>query len=144
VRGSDRESGHRGQQLAGKDGFMLDHLSIQCADVAASAAFYDAVLSPLGGRRVMDFGEVIGFGVPPRPEFWIGRRTTGEGSRETHVAFAVPGRAAVRALFQAAVSVDAEVLHEPRVWPQYHPGYYGAFVRDPDGNNVEAVCGAPG
>ena len=78
--GPDRESGHRGQQLAGKDGFMLDHLSIQCADVAASATFYDAVLAPLGGRRVMDFGEVIGFGVPPRPEFWIGPRTTGEGS----------------------------------------------------------------
>ena len=68
---------------------------------------------PLGGCRVMDFGEVIGFAVPPRPEFWIGPRTTGEGFRETHIAFAVPGRAAVRALFQAAVSVDAEVLHEP-------------------------------
>jgi hypothetical protein len=50
----------------------------------------------------------------------------------------------VRALFQAAVSVDAEVLHEPRVWPEYRPGYCGAFVRDPDGNNVEAVYGAPG
>ena len=123
---------------------MLDHLSIQCADVAASAAFYDAVLAPLGGRRVMDFGEVIGFGVPPRPQFWIGPRTTGEGFRETHIAFVAPGRAAVRAFFQAAVSAGAEVLHEPRVWPEYHPGYYGAFVRDPDGNNVEAVCHAPG
>ena len=112
--------------------------------MAASATFYDAVLVPLGGRRVMDFGEVIGFGVPPRPEFWIGPRTTGEGFRETHIAFAAPGRAAVRAFFQAAVSVDAEVLHEPRVWPEYHPGYDGAFVRDPDGNNVEAACRAPG
>jgi hypothetical protein len=54
---------------------MLDHLSIQCADAAASATFYDAALPRLGGRRVMDFGEVIGFGVPPRPEFWIGPRT---------------------------------------------------------------------
>jgi catechol 2,3-dioxygenase-like lactoylglutathione lyase family enzyme len=122
---------------------MLDHVSIQCADVAASAAFYDAVLAPIGGRRVMDFGEVIGFGVPPRPEFWIGRRTTGEGFRESHIAFVAPDRAAVRAFFQAAVGAGAEVLHEPRVWPEYHPGYYGAFVRDPDGNNVEAVCHAP-
>jgi catechol 2,3-dioxygenase-like lactoylglutathione lyase family enzyme len=112
--------------------------------VAASAAFCDAVLAPLGGRRVMDFGDVIGSGVPPGPESWIGPWTTGEGFRETHIAFVVPDRAAVRALFQAAVSVDAEVLHEPRVWPEYHPGYYGAFVRDPDGSNVEAVCRAPG
>ncbi len=117
---------------------------MQCADVAASATFYDAVLPPLGGRREMDFGEVIGFGVRPRPEFWIGPRTTGKGFRETHIAFVAPDRAAVRAFFQAAVSVDAEVLHEPRVWPEYHPGYYGAFVRDPDGNNAEAVCRAPG
>jgi len=66
------------------------------------------------------------------------------GFRETHIAFVAPGRAAVWAFFQAAVSAHAEVLHEPRVWPEYHPGYYGAFVRDPDGNNVEAVCRAPG
>jgi hypothetical protein len=78
---------------------MLDHLSIQCADVAASATFYDAVLPPLGGRRVMDFGEVIGFGMPPRPGFWIGPRTVGEGFRETHIAFVAPGRAAVRTFF---------------------------------------------
>jgi catechol 2,3-dioxygenase-like lactoylglutathione lyase family enzyme len=85
---------------------MLDHLSIQCADVAVSAAFYDKVLAPLGGLRLMDFGVVIGFGVEPKPDFWLGAR-------------------------------------EPRVWPEYHPGYYGAFVRDPDGNNVEAVCHVP-
>ena len=56
-----------------------------------------------------------------------------------HVAFAAPDEAAVRAWFEAAKAAGAEVLHEPRVWPEYHPGYYGAFVRDPDGNNVEAV-----
>jgi catechol 2,3-dioxygenase-like lactoylglutathione lyase family enzyme len=88
----------------------------------------------------MDFGEVIGFGVPSKPEFWIGPWTIGQGFRETHIAFVAPDRAAVRAFFQAAVSVDAEVFHEPRVWPGYHPGYYGAFVRDPDGSNVEAGC----
>ena len=119
---------------------MLDHLSIQCADLAASAAFYDSVLAPLGGQRLMKDGDAIGYGVPPGPDFWIGRQTTGEGFRESHIAFTAPDRASVRAFFDAAVAQGAEVLYEPRVWPQYHADYYGAFVRDPDGNNVEAVC----
>ena len=119
---------------------MLDHVSIQCADMAASSSFYDAVLAPLGGQRVMDFGEAIGYGVPPRPDFWIGAQTTGEGFRESHLAFSAPSRAAVQAFFAAARAAGAEILHEPRLWPEYHESYYGAFVRDPDGNNVEAVC----
>jgi catechol 2,3-dioxygenase-like lactoylglutathione lyase family enzyme len=123
---------------------MLDHVSIQCADVSTSAAFYDAVLAPLGGTRVMDFGQVIGYGVPPMPDFWIGARQTGEGFRESHVAFTAPDRAAVDAFVAAAVATGAEVLHSARVFPEYHPNYYGAFVRDPDGNNVEAVCHRPG
>jgi catechol 2,3-dioxygenase-like lactoylglutathione lyase family enzyme len=119
---------------------VIDHLSMQCADTVASAAFYDAVLVPLGGGRVMDFGAVIGFGVGSKPEFWIGPGSTGEGFRESHIAFTAPSRAAVDAFFAATVAAGAQVLHEPRLWPEYHPGYYGAFVRDPDGNNVEAVC----
>lgn len=122
---------------------MLDHLSIQCADVATSAAFYDAVLGPLGGRRLMDLGDVVGYGVAPKPDFWLGPRTTGSGFRESHIAFAAPDRAAVRGFFRIAVDAGAEVLHQPQVWPEYHAGYYGAFVRDPDGNNVEAVCHIP-
>jgi catechol 2,3-dioxygenase-like lactoylglutathione lyase family enzyme len=122
---------------------MLDHLSIQCADVPASAAFYDTVLEPIGGHRILDFGEVIGYGVPPMPDFWVGPRTTGDGFRESHIAFSAPDRAAVDAFLEAARGAGAEVLHEARVWPEYHPNYYGAFVRDPDGNNVEAVCHAP-
>lgn len=122
---------------------MLDHLSLQCADIAASASFYDAVLAPLGGQRIMDFGEAIGYGVPPRPDFWISAQATGDGFRESHVAFTAPSREAVRAFFAAAVAVGAEVLHEPRLWPEYHDTYYGGFVRDPDGNNVEAVCHLP-
>jgi len=124
-------------------GAMLDHVSIQCADMAASAAFYDAVLAPLGALRVMDFGAAIGYGTPDRPHFWIGQQTTGDGFRESHLAFRAPSRAAVRAFFEAARDFGAEVLHEPRVWPEYHETYYGAFVRDPDGNNVEAVCHLP-
>ncbi|HUO47973.1 MAG TPA: VOC family protein [Acidimicrobiales bacterium] len=119
---------------------MLDHVSIQCEDVAAGAAFYDAVLAPLGGTRVMDFGEVIGFGTAGKPEFWIGPNASGGSNREAHLAFAAADRAAVDAFFEAAVAAGAEVLHRPRLWPEYHPHYYGAFVRDPDGNNVEAVC----
>jgi catechol 2,3-dioxygenase-like lactoylglutathione lyase family enzyme len=122
---------------------MLDHVSIQCADVTASAAFYDAVLAPLGGSRIMDFGDVLGYGTGGKPELWLGPRQTGEGFRETHIALAAPDRGAVDRFFEAAVEAGAEVLHEPRLWPEYHPSYYGAFVRDPDGNNVEAVCHAP-
>ena len=122
---------------------MSDHVSIQCTDPEASAAFYDAVLAPLGGRRIMEFGHVIGYGVPPMPDFWIGPHETGEGFRESHLAFSAPDRATVQAFFEAAVAAGAEVLHEPRVWPEYHPNYFGAFVRDPDGNNVEAVCHQP-
>lgn len=120
---------------------MLDHLGIQVADVAASAAFYDAVLAPLGATRMMDFGDVLGYGAS-KPDFWLSPVTGGTG-RESHIAFAAPDRAAVIAFFHAAVTAGAEVLHEPREWPEYHEGYFGAFVRDPDGNNVEAVCHTP-
>ena len=88
----------------------------------------------------MDFGNVLGYGVAGKPSFWLGPLTTGEPNREVHIAFQAPDRAAVHAFFDAAVSAGAAVLHEPRVWPEYHASYYGAFVRDPDGNNVEAVC----
>jgi catechol 2,3-dioxygenase-like lactoylglutathione lyase family enzyme len=111
--------------------------------MAASAAFYDAVLAPLGGKRIMDFGVAIGYGTEGKPDFWIGAQSTGEGFRESHIAFIAPTRATVRAFFEAATARGAEVLHEPRIWPEYHDTYYGAFVRDPDGNNVEAVCHLP-
>lgn len=122
---------------------MLDHLGIQCADMPTSAAFYDAALAPLGASRLMDFGVAIGYGVPPTPDFWLGILDSGAGFREAHIAFTATDRAAVRAFFDAAVTAGATVLHEPRVWPEYHPHYYGAFVRDLDGNNVEAVCHVP-
>ena len=79
---------------------MLDHVAIQCADVGASAAFYDTVLAPLGGKRILEFGDVIGFGVPPMPDFWLGPRNTGEGFRESHIAFAAPDRAAVQGVLR--------------------------------------------
>jgi catechol 2,3-dioxygenase-like lactoylglutathione lyase family enzyme len=122
---------------------VLDHLGIQCADVAKAAAFYDTVLAPLGAKRVMDFGQFIGYGID-KPDFWLGPVVPEvEPNRELHIAFAARDRATVDAFFDAAIGTGAEVLHEPREWPEYHAGYYGAFVRDPDGNNVEAVCHQP-
>ncbi|OLB76370.1 MAG: glyoxalase [Actinobacteria bacterium 13_2_20CM_2_71_6] len=121
---------------------MIDHLSIQVRDVPASAAFYDTVLAPLGSQRLLDFGDVIGYGTN-RPRFWIGPiDTTGE-AREAHIAFIAMDRASVVAFYNAALAAGAESLHAPKEWPEYHPGYFGAFVRDPDGNNVEAVCHEP-
>jgi len=118
---------------------MIDHFGINCSDMAASAAFYDTVLDTLGHTRLMDFGTAIGYGTD-KPDFWI---STFEGmgpNREVHIAFTAPDADHVRAFHAAAVELGAETLHEPRLWPEYHPGYYGGFVRDPDGNNVEAVC----
>lgn len=121
---------------------MLAHVSIQCSDLAASTRFYDAVVAPLGGQQIME-SDGIGYGVPPSANFWIGQQRSGDGFRETHIAFEAPDRAAVRAFFEAALSVGAEPLHEPQLWPQYDADYYAAFVRDPDGNNIEAVCYSP-
>lgn len=129
--------------LCAKIDRMLDHLSIQCADFDASSAFYDNVLATIGGVRIIEFPDVIGYGVPPMPDFWLGAQTTGEGFRESHIAFRAPDRATVQRFFDHAIEAGAEVIHPPRVWPEYHANYYGAFVRDPDGNNIEAVCHLP-
>ncbi|WP_314172815.1 VOC family protein [Streptomyces winkii] len=121
---------------------MFDHISIQTADPAAAAAFYDAVLAPLGATRVLDFGHVVGYG-STAPAFWLGPADSGREAREVHIAFTAPDRATVDAFHEAAIEAGGEVLHAPRLWPEYHETYYGAFVRDPDGNNVEAVCHRP-
>lgn len=121
---------------------MLDHVSLQVADLDASIAFFDAVLAPLGVRRVLTVGDAIGYG-DDRPWFWIGRAAMAGRVREIHVAFGAADRAAVVAFRDAAVAAGAEVLHEPRLFPEYHPTYFGAFIRDTDGNNIEAVCHAP-
>ena len=121
---------------------MLDHLGVQVADLEKSAAFYQTVLAPLGGGELMNVGVAIGYGID-RPTFWISKVEDQTPSREAHIAFIAADRAQVVAFSDAAVGFGAQVLHEPRVFPEYHPSYYGAFVRDPDGNNVEAVCHAP-
>lgn len=119
---------------------MIDHFGINCADLAVSAAFYDELLATLGHSRQMDFGEAIGYGSNGEPTFWIAAMPGAGPNRKIHVAFEAPDEEHVRAFHAAAVRLGAESLHEPRMWPEYHPGYFGGFVRDPDGNNVEAAC----
>ena len=122
---------------------MIDHIGIQVADVEASLAFYLRVFGPLGMREMVRFpqGETFVVGLGPAggvPGFWLVPAAGAEG-REIHLAFRAPDRGAVDAVHDAAVTVGAEVLHAPREWPEYHPGYYGVFLRDLDGHNVEAV-----
>ncbi len=123
-------------------GAVIDHFGINCDDYARSQEFYDKVLHVLGYHRVLDFGPATGYGVDGKPTFWIADASAGEATgpnREVHIAFAAKDAESVQAFFHTALALGAEPLHEPRLWPEYHPGYYGAFVRDPDGNNVEAV-----
>ena len=122
---------------------IIDHISLQTDDFDAAVAWSDAVLAPLGYSRMMDFPGAAGYGPATGvPAFWLGPATDA-GGRQTHVAFSAVDREQVLAFFRVAVDLGSEVLHEPRVWPEYHPDYYGAFVRDPDGNNIEAVCHRP-
>jgi catechol 2,3-dioxygenase-like lactoylglutathione lyase family enzyme len=130
-----------GRRRYGRD--MLDHLALQCADVDAAAAFYTRVFRPCGVYEAMRMehpeGLVVGLAGPGGfPKLWLGTME-GPGHRPVHLALSAPSREAVDEVFAAAKEAGAEILHEPRIWPEYHRGYYGAFFRDPDGNNVEAV-----
>jgi catechol 2,3-dioxygenase-like lactoylglutathione lyase family enzyme len=122
---------------------MIDHIGIQVADVEASLAFYLGTFAPIGMREAMRFPDgdtfVVGLsGADGIPSFWLSH-ATGSETRELHLAFRAVDRQAVDAVHKAAVTAGAEVLHAPREWPEYHPGYYGVFLRDLDGHNVEAV-----
>ncbi|HEY2215426.1 MAG TPA: VOC family protein [Acidimicrobiales bacterium] len=118
---------------------MFDHISLQVTDVHASAAFYEAVLAPLDIRLGVDDGTVIAFFGPDNSALWLSPAQRAD-DRELHMAFAAGNREVVRAFHQAAVDIGAEVLHPPRIFPEYDVNYFGAFVRDPDGHNIEAVC----
>jgi catechol 2,3-dioxygenase-like lactoylglutathione lyase family enzyme len=126
---------------------MLDHIGVQVADVEASLAFYLRAFAAIGMREAMRFpvGDsfVVGLSGPDRPpDFWLSP-AAGTEARELHIAFRAPDRAAVDAVHDAAVDAGVEVLHAPREWPEYHAGYYGVFLRDLDGHNVEAVYHGP-
>jgi catechol 2,3-dioxygenase-like lactoylglutathione lyase family enzyme len=123
---------------------MIDHVSLQVADVPASRAFYEALLTPLGMAvgASDDDGPVVGFFGPDPGSFWLAPARRDQ-DRELHLAFRAADRAAVQAFHDAAVSIGAEILHAPRVFPEYHEHYFAAFVRDLDGHNIEAVCHIP-
>jgi catechol 2,3-dioxygenase-like lactoylglutathione lyase family enzyme len=127
---------------------MIDHASIRVADIVASKVFYTQALAPLGYSILMEIPsgtpgiiEVVGYGIAPKPEFFIGR-----GFPENsylHLAFRAANRAKVREFYEAAMTAGGRDNGEPALCPEYHPNYFGAYVLDPDGNNIEAVCHAP-
>lgn len=120
---------------------MIDHIGIEVTDIERGIAFYQRALAPLGYVLIRQLDQVAGFGVPPKPDFWIdGRSTSG---RPTHVAFRASGRQLVRDFYAAAIAAGGKDNGPPGPRPHYHEHYYGAFVLDPDGNNIEAVCHEP-
>lgn len=120
---------------------MLDHVGIPVSDFGRSKRFYEEALSPLGYELIMEPRRgAAGLGRAGTPDFWI---FEGEPSHAIHVAFAADDRASVEAFHETAIVAGAHDNGRPGLRPEYHPTYYGAFVLDPDGNNVEAVCHGP-
>jgi catechol 2,3-dioxygenase-like lactoylglutathione lyase family enzyme len=119
---------------------MIDHTGIMVTDLKRSIDFYTRALAPLGYTLAMTFEQHAGFGAG-KPDFWLdGRKGP---SDKVHIAFRARGRAEVRAFYEAALAAGATDNGPPGVRETYHPNYYGAFVRDPDGHNIEAVCHEP-
>ena len=124
---------------------MIDHTGLSVSNFAKSKAFYSAALAPIGYAMLMEFPaaitkstDVAGFGESPKPDFWI---SGGEPNKPPiHIAFRVSSRAMVDAFYKAALEAGATDNGPPGIRAHYHPDYYGAFVLDPDGHNIEAVC----
>jgi catechol 2,3-dioxygenase-like lactoylglutathione lyase family enzyme len=120
---------------------MIDHTGITVSDIATSKAFYRAALAPLGYAVLMEWEGIAGFGLAPKPDFWVGEGTP--NVPPIHVAFRAESRRLVDAFHKAAVAAGGRDNGPPGLRPLYHPNYYGAFVLDPDGHNIEAVCHTP-
>ena len=121
---------------------MLDHVTIGVEDIESSMRFYDQALRPLEIVRLYGDGtRFAGYGIAPKAFFWIGIREAAQTG--AHIAFAANDRATVDRFYQAAIAAGGTDNGAPGLWPHYHPDYYGAFVRDPDGHNIEAVCRRP-
>jgi catechol 2,3-dioxygenase-like lactoylglutathione lyase family enzyme len=127
---------------------MIDHTGVVVSDYAKSKAFYEKALAPIGYVLMMEIpaavtghADVAGFGEPPKPDFWISSGTANKPP--IHIAFRVPTREQVDAFYRAALAAGGTDNGAPGLRPHYHPNYYGAFVRDPDGHNIEAVCHEP-
>lgn len=121
---------------------MLDHLGITVSDLKRSDVFYEAALKPLGIAPVMRFGTFVGYGIG-RPTFWIGEGKSASTVPAIHIAFPAASRALVDQFYKAAIAAGGRDNGAPGLRPHYHANYYGAFVLDFDGYNVEAVCHAP-
>ncbi len=119
---------------------MIDHTGVTVSDVKRSIEFYKKALAPLGYELLKQFEQFAGFGVAGKPDFWIGQGTPKES---THIAFRANGRAIVRAFYDAAIAAGGKDNGAPGPRPHYHEHYYGGFVLDPDGHNIEAVCHEP-
>jgi len=118
---------------------MLDHVSLGVSDIDRSRKFYDQALRPLGIERLYAEGETAsGYGVGRKAFFWIGQKEASQTG--SHVAFAAEDRATVDRFHQAALAAGGRDNGQPGLRPHYHNDYYGAFVLDPDGHNIEAVC----
>jgi catechol 2,3-dioxygenase-like lactoylglutathione lyase family enzyme len=121
---------------------MLDHVGFAVSDYGRSKAFYEQGLAPLGLTLLMEPAEGVGgFGKDGKPFFWI--EAHGDAVKGLHVAFDVDDRATVDAFHAAALEAGGTDNGAPGVRELYHPSYYGAYVLDPDGNNIEAVCHKP-
>src|SRR6187397_167618 len=121
---------------------MIDHVAIDASDLERSKAFYAESLGPRGYELVMEFEHgAAGFAAQGKPDFWLYRGTAAGG---THVAFAAPDRATVDAFHAASLAAGGKDNGAPGLRPRYHADYYGGYVIDPDGHNVEAVCHHPG
>ena len=120
---------------------MIDHLTLTVRDLARSKGFYAQALAPLGGAVQMEFEGILGIGQPGKPTFWI--KQGDPPTQAMHLAFVAPDRSSVDAFHAAALAAEAKDNGAPGLRADYHPNYYAAFVIDPDGHNVEAVCHAP-
>jgi catechol 2,3-dioxygenase-like lactoylglutathione lyase family enzyme len=128
---------------------MIDHAGLDMSDPVRSRRFYSEALAPLGYQVLKEIpleytggAVVFGMGVPPMPDFWLHQGTP--QTPRVHLAFRAENRAAVEAFYRAALAAGGRDNGPPGPRPHYHENYYGAFVLDPDGHNIEAVCHTPG
>ncbi len=117
---------------------IIDHIGLSASDYEASKEFFSKALAPLGITLVGEFEGAGGFGRDGKPEFWLGVGNLAPSPM--HIAFSTESREQVDAFYKAALEAGGKDNGAPGVREIYHPNYYGAFVLDPDGNNIEAVC----
>ena|ERR1700712_861916 len=121
---------------------LLDHVVLQVDDLSAIGDWYDQIVGVAGGARTFDVPTLIGYALPGQESQLYFSLATDPGGRQTHLALSVEDEATVRRGHELAITLGAEILHEPRLWPEYGPSYYAVFIRDPAGNNLELKCHA--